>query len=173
MEYSYIAFFLQKEWYNDGYNKEADMRIWIDGDACPVKNIIIDLAKKAELPVTIVKNHSHRIEIPGVEVVTVDGSSDSADYYITNHIQPQDLVITQDYGLAAMVLARKGEAMTIMGAILNEFNIDMHLSRRHVNRENRMKHQKYTKFKKRTVKDDTIFQEAFAQFLRERGYKHD
>lgn len=149
------------------------MRIWIDGDACPVKNIIIDLAKKAELPITIVKNHSHQIEIPGVEVVTVDGSNDAADYYITNHIQPQDLVITQDYGLAAMVLARKGEAMTIMGAVLNEFNIDLHLSRRHVNREIRMKHQKYTKFKKRTAKDDAVFQEAFARFLKERGFRHD
>lgn len=149
------------------------MRIWIDGDACPVKNIIIDLAKKADLPVTIVKNHSHQISIPGVEVVTVDGSSDSADYYITNHIQPKDLVVTQDYGLAAMVLARKGEAMTIMGARLTEWNIDMHLSRRHVNREMRRKHQKYTKFKKRSSKDDSVFREAFAQFLRERGYEYD
>lgn len=149
------------------------MRIWIDGDACPVKKIIIELAKKADLSVVIVKNHSHQISISGVEVVTVDGGSDSADYYIANHIQAGDLVVTQDYGLAAMVLARRGEAMTVMGAVLNEWNIDMHLSRRHVNREMRRKHQKYTKFKKRTPKDDAVFREAFTRFLKERGFGND
>lgn len=84
------------------------MRIWIDGDGCPVVDLAIDVAKKLDLPVTVVKNYAVHIVSDYAQVVSVDISRDSADYYIANQMTKGDLVITQDYGLGAMV-AKRGQ----------------------------------------------------------------
>ena len=62
------------------------MRIFIDADGCPVVDETINIAKKLNIPVVIVKNYAHVINSSYAEVVTVDLSSDSADYYIVNHM---------------------------------------------------------------------------------------
>ena len=100
------------------------MKIWIDADGCPVVNQTIRLAKKYKIPVTVVKNYAIHIESDYAEIVTVDISRDSADYYIANHLLPNDLVITQDNGLAAMVLAKQGNVINVSGRVINSQNID-------------------------------------------------
>ncbi len=88
------------------------MRIWIDGDGCPVVNLAINIAKLQALPVTVVKNHAVQVNDDYAEIVTVDVSRDAADFYIVNHMMSGDIVVSQDYGLAAMVLAKKGICVT-------------------------------------------------------------
>jgi uncharacterized protein YaiI (UPF0178 family) len=137
------------------------MQIWIDGDGCPVVNITIQEAKKRALPVTVVKNFAVQVKDDYANVVTVDISRDAADFYIVNHIKAGDLVISQDYGLCAMVLSKKGLCLNQNGRIITKDNIDMILDTRHHARVERQKNKKYTKFKKRDKEQD----EAYLQVL--------
>lgn len=141
------------------------MRIWIDADGCPVVKNAIAMAKKANLPITVVKNHAIHIESDYAEIITVDISSDSADYYIVNHLSADDLVITQDNGLAAMVLAKRGKCLNFMGREINAQNIDFILESRHQSREARMRKQKGPKHKKRSPQDNIDFENALMLFL--------
>lgn len=133
------------------------MRIFIDADGCPVVRLTVELARKNAIPVTIVKNYAHEITDDYAEVVTVDISSDSADYYIANHIRVHDLLVTQDYGLAAMALSRGAHAINQNGLIITDENILMLLDRRHVNQKMRKTQRIYTKIRKRTPEDDEAF----------------
>jgi len=148
---------------------EIKMKIFIDADGCPVVKHTIRIAIKNKIQVMVVKNHSVHIENPNptfVEVVTVDTSRDSADYYIANQLSEGDLVITQDYGLAAMVLAKKSYGMSQNGLIYSQFNIDQLLDRRHFNQEMRRKHKKHnSKFKKRTEEDNKKYENALREFI--------
>ena len=78
------------------------MKIYIDADACPVTRIAVQLAKQHDLDCTIICDTAHRIEYDGAETIIVDKGADSADYRLVNLVLAGDLVITQDYGLAAM-----------------------------------------------------------------------
>lgn len=143
------------------------MKIWIDGDGCPVVSITIKLAKEFGLAVTVVKNHAVQVKDTYAEVITVDVSRDAADFYIVNHLSSGDLVITQDYGLAAMVLSKKGYCMNQNGRILTRDNIDMILDQRHHSRVERQKNKKYTKFKKRSAEDDLNFTSSLRRYIKE------
>lgn len=83
------------------------MRIVVDGDSCPVKAEIADTAGRFGVPVLMVASYDHVLQPePGVEIVQVDRSGQSADLYIAAHVEKGDIVVTQDYGLAALVIAR-------------------------------------------------------------------
>lgn len=134
------------------------MKILVDADGCPVVDIAIKTTQSYDLEIIIVKNFSHELWDDYATIVTVDQSPDSADYYIVNHATKGDIVITQDYGLAAMALAKEALCINQNGLIISSKNIDQLLARRHINREIRRKHNKYTKFKKRELKQDTKFE---------------
>lgn len=134
------------------------MKILVDADGCPVVEIAIKTAKSYDLEIIIVKNFSHELWDDYATIVTVDQSPDSADYYIVNHTAKGDIVITQDYGLAAMALAKEALCINQNGLIISSKNINQLLARRHINREIRRKHNKYTKFKKREFKQDSKFE---------------
>lgn len=147
------------------------MRIWIDADGCPVVGLTIKIAKKHDLPVTVVKNYAIVIESEYAEIVTVDISRDAADYYIANHINEGDLVITQDNGLAAMVLAKKGHCLNQNGKTINEMNIDFVLDSRHHGRVARLQHQRGPRHNKRTGEDDLAYEKALLEIInRDRRY---
>jgi hypothetical protein len=143
------------------------MRLLIDADGCPVVKQSVKIANEYGIDVIIVKNHAHVIDYPGVTVVTVDLSRDSADYYIVNHAEKGDLIISQDYGLAAMALSKEASILTQFGMEINAFNIDQLLSRRHFNQEMRRKHQTFThgKSSKRSKKDNDRFESALREVL--------
>lgn len=108
-------------------------KIVVDGDSCPVKAEIIEIAGQFGFPVLMVSSFDHVLkEAPGVEVVQVDRSQQSADLYIVNHIRRGDIVVTQDFGLAALVLAKACQAISPRGDIFHAGNIDYLLERRHV-----------------------------------------
>lgn len=145
------------------------MRIYIDADGCPVVRQTVKVAHKRNLPVTIVKNHAVQINIPTgplLDVITVDTSRDSADYFIANRISSGDLVVTQDYGLAAMTLAKGAYGIGQNGQLYNASTIDGLLNRRHFNAEMRRKHKKNTsKIKKRTEADNLTYETALEALL--------
>lgn len=136
------------------------MKILIDADGCPVVKIVIEVAKEHSLEVLVVKNYSHEIEDEYATIITVDNSSDSADYYIVNKANEGDIVITQDYGLCGMALAKGAICINQNGLVISDENIVELLNRRHINREARRKDGKYTKFKKRNVDNDIKFRQS-------------
>ena len=143
------------------------MKIWIDADGCPVVKLATTIAKEHRIEVTIVKNHAVVIESDYAEVVTVDLSRDAADYYIVNKLTTGDLVITQDYGLSAMALAKGGRCINQNGKLIDVGNIDFILDSRHHGRRARMQNQRGPKHKKRTLEDDLMFKEAFVKAVLE------
>lgn len=120
------------------------MKLLIDADGCPVVYESVAAALDFSIEAVVVKNHAHRLEIPGATIVTVDLARDSADFHIVNRMSPGDVVITQDHGLSAMVLARGGLVMTQDGLRITPDNIDLILARRHFNQTMRRKHHRNT-----------------------------
>ena len=108
------------------------MEIWIDGDGCPVVRETERAARKFKIPVTIICDTSHRIESDYSRVKTVDKGADSADFVLTNLLKEGDIVVTQDYGAAAMALARKAYAFHQDGWQYTENNIDGLLMKRYL-----------------------------------------
>src|SRR3954468_17823422 len=94
------------------------MKIYIDADACPVKDIIISEGTNAKIPVILVTSLSHfsNAEQPsGVEIIYVDSGADAADYRIMKLVEKGDIIITQDYGLASLGLPKGVRFFTILG----------------------------------------------------------
>lgn len=141
------------------------MNLLIDADACPVVNIAIELANKANIPVTLIVDTSHQMERPGAKTITVSQGNDCADFKLVNMIQPGDVVITQDYGLAAMALAKKAKVINQNGLIYTDSNIDSLLFSRHQSKHIRMAGGRTKGPPKRTHQQDIDFQEAFKLLL--------
>lgn len=108
------------------------LRIIVDADACPVKQEIIACARMHHASVLMVASYDHRLQLSeGVEVVQVDRSDQSADLYIANRIGPHDILVTQDYGLATIGLAKKAIVLSPRGQQYHDDTIDFLLDRRH------------------------------------------
>ncbi|MUK89387.1 YaiI/YqxD family protein [Ornithinibacillus sp. L9] len=121
------------------------MKIYIDADASPVKDIVIKIAKKAQIPVILVKSFSHFShdeEIDGVETVYVDTGADAADYRIMKLAQKNDIIITQDYGLASLGLGKGCIVLHHKGFAYTNENIDQLLQTRHASAKARRSGQK-------------------------------
>lgn len=99
------------------------MRLLIDADGCPVTDIAVGLANTYGIACTIVCDTAHEIVRNGAETVTVDKGADSADFFIANLAKRGDLVVTQDYGLAAMCLSKGAGALHQDGFSYTEENI--------------------------------------------------
>ncbi len=107
------------------------MRIWIDADACPrsVRDIVFKRAEKKGLRVTLVANSFQRTPpVPWIDSVQVAQGMDVADNYIAAHVQPEDLVITQDVPLAAEVVEIGATAVSVRGVLWTEDNVREQLS---------------------------------------------
>lgn len=100
------------------------MKILIDADGCPVTKIAVALAKKHEIPVVIVCDTAHQFYDDYAEIVVVDKGADSADFKLVNMTSAGDIVVTQDYGLAAMCLSKNAMVINQNGMIYTNDNID-------------------------------------------------
>ena len=146
-------------------------RILVDADACPVKEIVLRMAKQRNIPVTMVTNTSHELGDGYSTVITVDKGSDSADYAIANMAACHDIIVTQDYGLAAMVLAKGASALDQNGLIYTSENIDSLLERRYIGQKIRRGGGRTKGPKKRTRDDDEQFEAALGKMLNCRRYE--
>ena len=100
------------------------MKIIVDADACPVTRIAENIARKYNIPCTLVCDTSHYLESDYSTVFTVSKGADSADYKIVNLIEKGDIVVTQDYGLAAMCMSRAAYVINQNGMLYSDDNID-------------------------------------------------
>lgn len=136
------------------------MKIYVDADGCPVVDIAIKLAKEYKLEIIVVKNYAHIINDDYATIVTVDISRDSADYYIVNKVKKGDIVISQDYGFAAMAMSKEAICITQNGLVISNENIDGMLNSRHINQKMRREKKIYTKIKKRNPLANVQFEKS-------------
>ena len=107
-------------------------RLLIDADACPVVEIALRAARARGVEVLLVCDDAHEMRREGARTVTVARGADSADLRLVNLLEPGDIVVTQDYGLAALCLARAARVLDQNGRVYDESNIDALLSMRHL-----------------------------------------
>ena len=110
--------------------------IVIDADGCPVMNLTLDIAQRFGVKCCVVADTSHSFDFSDkAEIITVSKGADSADFRIVNLIKNGDIVITQDYGLAAMCLAKTDCVLNQNGLIYSQNNIDSLLAQRHISKK--------------------------------------
>lgn len=143
------------------------MKILVDADACPVKDIIVQTAKDRSIPVTMLIDTSHVLADGYSTVITVDKGRDSADIRLVNLICPGDLVVTQDYGVAAVSLARGAKALNQNGLVYSDENMDRLLFERALGQKIRRSGKRFGKIRKRTSDDDAAFRLALEDLLAE------
>lgn len=137
------------------------MKIIIDADACPVVDIAVSIAKERNLKCILVCDNTHFIQKDGTETIIVDKGADSADCKIANLTEKCDVVITQDYGLAALILGKGGKALNQNGLIYSDTNIENLLFTRFIGMKERMAGNRTKGPKKRTPQNDADFIKAF------------
>ncbi|MEQ6388551.1 YaiI/YqxD family protein [Bacillaceae bacterium S4-13-58] len=144
------------------------MQILVDADACPVKDIVIEVAVKNQLHVKLVRSFSHfsTEQYPdGIESVYVDTGADSVDYRIVQLAQSGDLIITQDYGLAALGLGKGCRVIHHLGYEFTTKNIDELLSKRHAHAKLRRSGHKTKGPKKFTEEDRQQFRKLLSSII--------
>lgn len=138
--------------------------IYVDADACPVKEIIIKVAKEFNLKVFMFIDTSHILNDSYAKIITVDKANDSVDFAIANKIKKADIAITQDYGLASLLLGKGVYVLNQNGFIYTTDNIDKLLFERHIlKKSRRAKLNINSHIKKRTKEDDLKFEKVFRQ----------
>ncbi len=153
-----MCFFLKNE-----VNK---LKILIDADGCPVTRIAVDEAEKHGIEAIIYCDTSHDFSSYNAKVITVSKGADSADFALVNDAEKGDIVITQDYGLAAMALAKKAIPLTQNGLVINDFNIDGLLNSRHEAKAARRAGKHLKGPSKRTHKQDADFTAALLSLIK-------
>lgn len=108
------------------------MKILIDGDSCKVLRITEHLAKQYRIPCHVFCNSSKSINTRYAEIHITDCQKDAADFAIINACTENDIVITNDSGLAALILAKKGTVIGTHGNKYTDDNIIGYLNRRYV-----------------------------------------
>ncbi len=136
------------------------MKILVDADACPVKGIIVNVAKEYGIPVMMFIDTSHILNDDYSEVIVVDKARDSVDIALVNRVKSGDIVVTQDYGLAAMVLAKGAVAINQNGLIYSKDNIDRLLFERHLSQKIRRDGGKASYIGKRLKEYDEKFEKT-------------
>lgn len=146
------------------------MRILIDGDACPVKNIAIKIAKKYNIEIFIFINENHFFESDYAEVIRVSQGKDIADFALVNFCKEEDIVVSNDYALISMAYAKKANLINFNGLIYNEFNLDILTNQKYINNK-LMKKRKFLKGpSKRKNEYNMKFQENL-ELLIKKSYK--
>ena len=141
------------------------MRLWIDADGCPVVRCAVRVAAEYGVAVTLVCDTAHVFAIDGVDVITVSTDADSADYAIANRVVPGDVVVTQDYGLSALVLARGARPVTQNGLIITDDNVGGLLEARGFAARVRRGGGRLKGPHRRTHEQDESFEKALRQLL--------
>lgn len=105
--------------------------ILVDADGCPVVNETIQIAEASGFSCVLICDTAHEMHREGAETITVSKGADSADFALVNKIKKGDIIVTQDYGLAAMALAKQGLPIDQNGRLYTNENIDQLLAARH------------------------------------------
>lgn len=143
------------------------MRILVDADACPVVRIVERVAGEQGVGVVLFCDTNHILDSAYSEVRYIGAGADAVDFALVNACRGGDVVVTQDYGLAAMVLAKKARAIHQSGRWYTDGNIERLLMERHIAKKARMSKAKHHLKgpAKRTEEDDRRFEESLRRLL--------
>lgn len=143
------------------------MKILIDADACPVVRIVEQTAERYEIPVVLLCDTNHVLQSSYSEIKVIGAGADAVDFALVNQCGKGDIVVTQDYGVAAMILGKGSHGIHQSGKWYTNENIDQMLMERHLAKKARMgKGKHHLKGPaKRTVEDDERFQESLCKLI--------
>ena len=143
------------------------MKVLIDADACPVVNTAVNLCRHYNAECVLLCDTAHELHREGASTLVFDKGADSVDLALVNRAAPGDIVITQDYGLASMCLARQATVMHQDGWLYTADNIDALLFQRHTARKHRAAGGRFKGPAKRTQEQDRAFSLAFGRLLQQ------
>ena len=141
------------------------MKLLIDADGCPVVEIAIRLCKQHHTSCILLCDTAHEFHCDDAQTLVFDKGSDSVDFALVNRLQAGDIVITQDYGLASMCLARGARVLHQDGWEYTLDNISGLMEQRHIAKKHRMSGGRIKGPAKRTKMQDVAFETAFQQML--------
>ena len=143
------------------------MQIFVDADACPVVGIVEEIAEKYNIPTTLLCDTNHILYSDYSEVIVVGAGADAVDYKLISICHKGDVVVTQDYGVAAMALGKGAYAIHQSGKWYTNENIDQMLMERHLNKKaRRSSHKNHIRGpRKRTEEDDVRFAQSFEKLI--------
>jgi hypothetical protein len=143
------------------------MKIYVDADACPVVRIVEQVAKKYEIPVMLLCDTNHVLSSDYSEIKVIGAGLDAVDFALVNLCTKSDIVVTQDYGVAAMALGKGAYAIHQSGKWYTNDNIDLLLMERHLNKKARRASAKnhLKRSRKRTGDDNFSFEESFEKLV--------
>ncbi len=141
------------------------MKIVVDGDACPAKEIIRSLALQFQVEVHIFVDSSHFFVDDFFIIHVVSKGKDAVDIALINFMDKGDLIITQDYGVATMALTRTTHVVNPLGFLYTANNIDELLFKRHITQRARRSGYASSKIKKRSSENDLNFHKVLHTIL--------
>ena len=140
--------------------------IYIDADACPVTHIAEEIARRHCIPVTILCDTNHVMNSDYSTVKLIGAGADAVDLALINLCKAGDIVITQDYGVAALALGKGALAVHQSGKCFTDDNIGGLLMDRHLAKKARRSGKHHLKGPaKRTEEDDRRFAESFERLI--------
>lgn len=143
------------------------MKVLVDADGCPVVDITVRLCRQSGILCSLLCDTAHILQRDGADTLVFDKGADSVDFALVNRVEPGDIVITQDYGLASMCLARQATILHQDGWQYTKDNIDALLFQRHTARKHRAAGGRFKGPSKRTTEQDQAFEKALAQLLQQ------
>ena len=141
------------------------MKVLIDADGCPVVDIAVSTCKEFQMPCLLLCDTAHQMIRDGAETLVFDKGADSVDFALVNRVSPGDLVITQDYGLASMCLAKCARVLHQDGWEYTEYNIQALLFQRSESRKFRASGGRIKGPAKRKTEQDKAFSQAVRAIL--------
>ena len=143
------------------------MHIYVDADACPVIPIVENIARKYNIETTLICDTNHVLTSDYSDVVTVSAGADAVDFKLVNLCTRDDIVVTQDYGVAAMALSKGAYAIHQSGKWYTNDNIDRMLMQRHITKCAKRASSKnhINGPKKRSNEDNIHFAESFEKLV--------
>ncbi|WP_026891581.1 YaiI/YqxD family protein [Lacrimispora aerotolerans] len=143
------------------------MKIYVDADACPVVSIVERAARDHKIEVCLLCDTNHVLQSDYSEIKIIGAGADAVDFALISLCRAGDIVVTQDYGVAAMALGKKAYAIHQSGRWFTNDNIDQLLMERHVAKAARRAKSKHhiSGPRKRTQEDDKHFEESFRKLI--------
>lgn len=144
------------------------MKILVDGDGCPVISIITKIAAEEKIDLIVYTDLNHQQNLDYGTLKVVDQGYQSVDMILYNNIDRNDIVVTSDYGLAALALSAGAKVIGFSGRKFTEKNIEDYLAKRHRQFKERKRTGRHTSHKKRDAKDDQHFKKSLINLIKKR-----
>ena len=142
-------------------------RILVDADACPVVAGVEEMAEKYDLPCKLFCDTNHVLKSSYSQVEVVGAGADAVDFALISQLNEGDVVVTQDYGVAAMALGKGAFGIHQSGIRYTQDNMDQLLLERHLSKKARRASSRHHGKgpHKRTAEDDERFEREFRRLL--------